>query len=619
VVKTQEAVRRRKKAPPSPNRRGPLIVGATLAVGILALLIGSRVTGARRDLDAARTELQTARQALSVRDDSGAKAALDRADARLTAARTRAEAFPLGLVKPLPLVGSLSRAPGDAARAGREAVAAGRILLSAGASLPTSDSGGINGQDLSGFRAAAVRSETALHDADAHLAAAAKVLAGPAGAALPMVSGPARSIRADVARSRHQLDGAQRGLALLAELTGPETDARLLLLSQDSLELRPAGGYIGSYGVVHFFHGSVTLEKYEATEALPPPDPPMDPPEGLADSLPGGMWRLSNVNWWPDFPTTAMSAREMYKRQGGVEVDGVLALTEYATARLVGALGPLAVPGYDKAVTEDGFDKRVVYEVEQKRPLDEPRKKFLTELANVLFDRVFHLSGGQLPKVAGAIDRSTAAGDIQLWFADPARQHLIDGAVVAGRLPATTSDFLMLVDANLAASKANLGLTKQVDYRVRRISGGRLQAHLEVKVTNKAPESDLNPYYDGYLRVYVPLGSRLLGHVEGQGSAGPAEDGAYDLFTQQLTVEPDGEQVANFDYVLPTTVTSDGRYRLTWPGQVGTGRDARRAMIDGHPVQAVPDDRTFVVDRTVNDTGPVAWLRRRWVVRRLGL
>jgi hypothetical protein len=594
-------------------------VGATLVVGALALLAGARVAGARRDLDSAAGQLRSARHALSVHDDPGAKDALDGAEARLRAARGRAGAFPLGLLRPVPLLGSLGRAPGDGARAGLEAVAAGRALLAASGSFPTSGTGGVDGQDLSAFRAAAVRSQAALRTAGAHLAAASHDLAGPAGATLPLVSGPARSIRADVARSRHQLEGAQRGLGLLADLTSPATDARLLMLSQDSLELRPTGGYIGSYGVIHFAHGTVSLEKYEATEALPPPEPPMDPPDGLADSLPGGMWRLSNVNWWPDFPTTAVNAREMYKRQGGGEVDGVLALTEYATARLVGALGPLQVPGYDKPVTENGFDKRVVYEVELKRPLDDPRKKFLTELANVLFDHLFHVGGDRLPKVAAAIDRSTAAGDIQLWFADPARQHLLDGTVVAGRLPVTTGDFLMVVDANLAASKANLDVAKQLDYRVRRSGDGRLHAHLDLKVTNSGAQSNLDPYYDGYLRLYVPLGSRLLGHVDGQEQSGPADDGPYDLFTQQVAVEPGGEQVVAFDYVLPSTVAPGGHYRLTWPRQVGTGRDSLRAVVDGHPAPSSADDRVMAVERSVNDKGPLAWLRRRWIVRRLGL
>lgn len=44
--------------------------------------------------------------------------------------------------------------------------------------------------------------------------------------------------------ARRDLDGAGRGLDLLADLTAPTTDARLLVLDQDSLERRATGGFV---------------------------------------------------------------------------------------------------------------------------------------------------------------------------------------------------------------------------------------------------------------------------------------------------------------------------------------------------------------------------------------
>jgi hypothetical protein len=160
--------------------------------------------------------------------------------------------------------------------------------------------------------------------AERRMARAEALLQGPAGAVLPPVSAPARQLRAEIRQARRQLSGARQGLDLLAELTSPGVDARLLLIAQDSLELRPTGGYIGSFGVIHLSHGTVRLERYEDTESLPPPDPPLTPPNDLDPVLPRH-WGLSNVNWWPDFPTTAWMAREMFRRQGGGAVDGVVA------------------------------------------------------------------------------------------------------------------------------------------------------------------------------------------------------------------------------------------------------------------------------------------------------
>ncbi len=554
------------------------------------------MSAARHELTFARSEFENARQAVSGAHDDDARAALTRASHRLASARAAIGAPPLRLMRLVPLVGSPVRAIEDADRAGDQVLAAGHVLLNASSSFPRSGSTGLNGHDLGSFHAAALKSQAALLEAKRRLHVADADLSGSVNAVLSPVSSPARAMRAELKRNTTLLERADGGLRLLAHLTAPDVDARLLLLSQDSLELRPTGGYIGSYGVLHFSHGTIQLEKYEATEDLPPPDPPLAPPEDLAPALPGA-WGLSNANWWPDFPHSAAVARDLYRRQGGAEVDGVLALTEYATARMVGAVGPLQVPGYAEPVVEKGFDQRVVFEVELKRPLDVPRKKFLKGLSDVLFDRIFNLPPDRLPALATAIGKSVGAGDIQLWFNDPAQEHLLDGTVASGRLPAPSQDFLMLVDANLTASKANVGLVKQVNYRVTPSKGGHLMGHLEVRVRNDAAESDINPYYNAVLRVYAPPGSTLLTSSKEQGPEAAGYDPPFQVFTQLLVVAPQSETTVVFEYTLPAQVAPGGNYGLTWMRQPGTPRDSLVADVGSGSSQVGAAVRSIVVRR----------------------
>ena len=97
-----------------------------------------------------------------------------------------------------------------------------------------------------------------------------------------MISSPARQLAGDLHDAHHQLDGAERALTLLADLSAPTTDARILVLSQDTMELRATGGFIGSFGVIHFDHGTVSLERFDSFDVFPPPDPPMEAPDPLA-------------------------------------------------------------------------------------------------------------------------------------------------------------------------------------------------------------------------------------------------------------------------------------------------------------------------------------------------
>ena len=569
---------------------GPPIVLVTLAVAGFLLLTVSQLASGRRNLLLARANLTAARQALVQRDDAGARARLDRAAAQLRTADRSASGLTLRVLKPLPLLGSPARALSAAVGAGSEGVAAGRIIAEASASFPTSASATVDGHDLAAFHQAATRSETAVDEASRRLEAASARLDGPAGAAFPPVSRPAKAMQAEIEEGRRELSGLTRALAMLRDLTGPDTEMRLLLLSQDTLELRPTGGFIGSYGILHFSHGTARLERYAATEDLPPPSPPMPAPPGLATYL-QTPWNLSNANWSPDFPTTATTAAELFRRQGGGDVDGVLALTELATARLIGALGSLQLPSYPKPVEEEGFDQRAVYEVELKRPFDVPRKKFLIELADVLFARLFDLPAEKLPAVADAVRRSIGGGDIQLWFRDQGRQVLLAGAEVAGTLPPPAGDFLMVIDANMTASKANLEVTKEIEYRVERQADGRLVAHVEVDIRNDGVESVVNPFYNSYLRVYAPGGSELLN--PNLQTRQLAREGPYEVFAQPLVVGAKKEGTLTFDYVLPSHIISDGSYRLTWVRQVGTGRDVLNALVGGRRARVDPERRAL--------------------------
>lgn len=577
--------------PASPIRR--IFVAAGLAMLLLGLLAVSHLVSARRQLLLVGSDLRAARQALTERDDAGATVILDRADRRLDGAEAKSSSFPLNVVRIVPLVGSPARASTTAVGAGREGVAAARALVAASSSFPTSASAKVDGHDLAAFHAAAVRSQAAVAEASVRLGRADAALAGPAGALLPPVSGPAKSMRAELDKSRKELVTIGGGLNLLADLTGPASDVRLLFIAQDTLELRPTGGFIGSYGILRFFHGTVTLEEYHDAQDLPAPVPAVRAPFELERWLPKA-WGLTNANWWPDFPTSAAAAGELFRRQGGGKVDGVLAMTELATARLIGALGAIQLPGYAKPVIEDGFARRVIYEVEEKLPRDQPRKKFLIELSTVVFDRLFDLPADKLPAVTDAVRRSIGAGDIQLWFADPTRQRELEGTVVAGQLPRTDGDMLMVVDANLTASKANLEVRKIVDYRVERDSEGRLVGHVRVEIRNDGVRSRINPLYNSSIRVYAPEGAKLLDPATH--AAQRAADGPFEVFSQDMQVDPGETGVATFEYVLPGRVVEDGRYRLTWVRQVGTPGDRLRVDVAGRSAQVDPVSRSLRVE-----------------------
>ena len=613
---TQTSPSSRSRRRPARRGIGPGLVLLSLVAGLAVLVVAANAASARNELRHAQHDFDAARDAIVSRRDPDANAALDRAERRLRSARSRLGGFPAKLFAVIPVVGSPVAALDGAVAAALEAVDAGRLIASAAARFPTSGAAGIDGHDLSPFHDASVGADADLAAAAELLDGSARALDGPSGAFLPQVSGPAREVQRLVTDVRDQLDSARDGIALLADLTDAGTQARLLVLSQDSMELRATGGYVGSYGVLHFDHGTVQLDDFAATEDLPPTDPPMDPPDGLAEAMPAG-WELSNATWWPDFPTSASTAREMFARQGGGEVDGVIALTEYAMARLVGALGPIDVPGYDEPVVEDGFADRVLYEVELKRPQDHPRKRFLVKLSEIVFRRLFSLDAGEVPGVADALGAAIGAGALKEWFASDDRQALIGDSTISGALPVTDGDFLMLVDSNLTAGKANRDLVRDVTYTVRRDDYGRLVARLDIEVRNEGNASPINEYYNGYLRIYVPSGVTTY-DPEHPVFAEPADDGDYGVLRRSIFIRPHESENVRFEYYLPERI-SDRAYGLTWVRQAGTPADSLTAVIGSRRYHPPTGGRALHVERSLSANPVREWLHDRWLFRKLGL
>jgi hypothetical protein len=604
-----------------------LTAGAVLLIGLAAAAV--QLSQARRELTAARSQLEAAKDALADQDDAQARTHLDAAAARLATARSKATAWPLHATTIVPLVGSPARAAATASRAGLEVVAAGRAGVEAVAAFPSSGVAGLDGHDLSAFHAASQTADSHVAEARLHLDRAAELMKGPSHAALGAVSGPAQKLAAIVDDQRTTLERGHRALQLIGDLTAKGSDARLLLVAQDTQELRPTGGYIGSFGILHVHDGVAELQSYQSFEDLPAANPPLDPPPGL-DQILTPTWGLENGNWWPDFPTSAANLRDLLQRQGGPEVDGVIAITEDLLGELVGVFEPIKLPSYDQPVVSDGFEQRALYEVELKRPFDTPRKKFIIELAHEVVDRIFTLHADQVPRVAEIMDGAVGRGDLQLWFADDARQGLLDGTMIAGALPRIAGgDFLNVVEFNASASKANAQLERTITYTVSRGGlHGALVADLTVHYVNRGAATAINPYYAANVRVYVPLGAQIVpdpttipdpaltddaaATTPAPASAArdapaadvtaipvaPASDGPFTVFGAGVVVPADGgEATIHVRYELPDTVTSDGMYRLTWYRQPGTPQDHLGGTALGRSFTTNPAQRYFVLSR----------------------
>jgi hypothetical protein len=310
------------------------------------------------------------------------------------------------------------------------------------------------------------------------------------------------------------LEGFNGNSDLARELLGANGPRLYLFLFQNNAELRPTGGFIGSYGLLEVKNGHIGKlfvdgifnPDGQLRENIVPPTPI----QKISTA-----WSLHDSNWWPDFPTSAEKAIYFYEKTGGPTVDGVITLTPTVIRELLRLTGPIDMPDYGVTIDADNFTQVVQEEVEEKydRDLNQP-KKILSDMAPIMLDRLFSLrSAAGLATLADTLSRSLDGKQVLLYSRNSGVESLIDKAGWSGRMLTTPRDYLSVIHTNLNGFKTDAVIRESIVHIATVQADGSVLD--TVRITRKhtggsTPYDWFNRVNSDYLRVYVPEGSELV-------------------------------------------------------------------------------------------------------------
>lgn len=389
------------------------------------------------------------------------------------------------------------------------------------------------------------------------------------------------------------LDAYVSASARLPGILGWDKPRRYLVLTQDPAELRPTGGFTGSYGIIAFDRGTVTERTFSDIFLLDLPwdYPFVRPPQELADYLLGSKqpWQLADANWSPDFPTSAQQAVRLYANESGdTAIDGVLGITTSTIDELLKATGPVTVPEYGVTIAPGETMLKVLQLTRGAQRPGENRKAFLSALADRLMATVFALPPTQWGELLGRAGGFQTQGLLLAWFRDPLDQALAARDGFDGAVRRDAGDYVYPVDSNVApASKLNAMTTRSLELDVEIDRFGNARNTLNVTWDNRILSVDGAPYralpdvgglriLGMYFRLLVPERSRIESisggslvkvttpAVVGQ-EAGRTAIGTY------LKVPP-GKTSLRYSWVSPYVAAANdagGTYSLTIQKQPG--------------------------------------------------
>lgn len=345
-------------------------------------------------------------------------------------------------------------------------------------------------------------------------------------------------------------------------LKNDNQEKTFLILFQNNLELRPGGGFIGSFGIFKMKNGKLTLSQIHDTGNFDGRIPSVvEPPYPMKQTLRIDSWKLRDSNYSPDFETNAKKAEEFYYMgSGGEKFDGIIGITTNVLSSFLKATGPIQIEGYPGTYDSENavitLERQVEKDyVEQGIEMGE-RKAVMSELGKEILKRVFDLSGSQQLELFGIIADDLKSKDIQLYFKDENLQKTVKERGWAGAVDRNwNKDYLMMVDANLGAYKSDYYIKRQVEYSVD-FSQQKPEAVLKITYKHTAKQRDwMTKDYLSYLRIYVPKGSQLIEAENVDKNIQKGTEFEKEYFGAIVNVPLDSEKTVIWKYLLPENIT----------------------------------------------------------------
>ncbi|MBI2636717.1 MAG: DUF4012 domain-containing protein [Parcubacteria group bacterium] len=363
-------------------------------------------------------------------------------------------------------------------------------------------------------------------------------------------------------------------------LVGYPSERTYLLLLQNNTELRPTGGFIGTYGVLKVRNAGVVSFTTDNVYNLDEPAKAYNekiPPQPLQKYLKQSQWFFRDANWDPDFPTSAKRAIQFYKDERGPvgRFDGVIALTPAFVEDLLRVLGPVYVEG--RAFTAENLIDTLAYHVElgfkEEGITIYNRKQIIDEVAQQLKEKLFALSVAQMRDLVPVAFRAFAEKELMVYFADADAGALADQSNWTNRIVPTPGDYLYVVDANLGSLKSDPAINRTISYTLHPSSDGKMTAKVSITYEHTGNFDWKTTRYRTYTRLYVPAGSTF---VSAQGNEEPvavADEHGKTVFGTFISIEPLSSETLSFTYTLPKELArriAEGTYSLYVQKQGGT-------------------------------------------------
>lgn len=300
------------------------------------------------------------------------------------------------------------------------------------------------------------------------------------------------------------------------------TDRKIVVFLQNTSEMRPTGGFWGSYAEINIRGGRLTdLEMRDINEVDRTLESLTIPPKPLQALVTN--WRTADSNWFFDFSDSAGKAAEFmdsskFYGDDGSRVDMIAAISPSVVADIFKTVGSVNVSSTKAAIDEHNFLAEIQAEVQAGQDVGSVNaKNILDEIFAALMPKLASLSVDSEQEILSALLARLGSKDIMLWAGEEEIETIFKSKGVGGTLfeipQKFEGDYLSVVTANVGGGKSDYVMSQKIFLESQLSLDGAVSNHLEISRKNSAKSTDKWWYKmtnQSYVRVYVSSLGKLL-------------------------------------------------------------------------------------------------------------
>ncbi len=363
-----------------------------------------------------------------------------------------------------------------------------------------------------------------------------------------------------------------------------DKEKKYLLLFANNMEIRPGGGFIGSFAIAKVKDYSITdLKVYDVYDADGQLKDQIDPPAPLVDYLNQTHWFLRDSAFKPDFSENYEQAKQFLALElNESDFDGGLLITTTAIQHILSAMDKLYIPDYQETITKDNFYiKAQLYAEDVFFPGSLKKKQFL---GSVMSQMILNLENTSYTSLFSMLQKSLNEKQIVIYSEDDELQALLEQNYWAGRTlnPKCSLDdsincvldYVFSYDANLGVNKANFFVKRPTKLSVTINDRGEIINKMTTTfINNSFPDVFPGGNYKNYTQLMLPPNSRIERvTIDGVNlSRYDQTNFNYKTVGFLINIPPQSTRTVEITYELPTTIISgNGVYQLILQKQIGS-------------------------------------------------